>query len=573
MTNPLLQLAFSMQRNKGVYALLLGSGVSRSAGVPTGWGLMLDVIGKIAQLEGETPTDPVQWYTGKYGKKPLYDDLLAKVANTPAERQGYLKPYFEFPDGDEKGKPTRAHRAIAQLMKNGSIRVVVTTNFDRLLEQALTEIGVTPAVIANSDQAKGALPLVHQQHCIIKVHGDYLDTRIRNVSDELKQYEPEMDALLDQVFDAFGLVICGWSGEWDQALRAALERSPNRRFSTYWATQGTLSEKGARLLEHRQGQTIPIADADQFFGELQDKVEALEKIENAQHPMTARLAVETLKKYLPNPLHRIQAEDLIQNELERIATQIRDQRFNNNESVDNATEQQRMQFYCSICETLTALGVVAGAYADTAFEPVLFQTMDSLLRMASNESGYTVWNNLKYLPAQFWFYAVGIGAAQKGRFDLLKRWLLKTVPDSYNPERRVHLLERLHAQRVIENREAKTLIGDERNAASSRLLLQNMLPALNAAILSLEVDRVFEQLEFYVSMGLWVHARRNQGEEKKDTALGYWNRNHCGWDQYLYELTQADSETQVAITALFGSEEDRKACLRHLNRAKESFWP
>lgn len=35
--DPTTQIAFSMFENKGVYAVLLGSGVSRSAGIPTGW--------------------------------------------------------------------------------------------------------------------------------------------------------------------------------------------------------------------------------------------------------------------------------------------------------------------------------------------------------------------------------------------------------------------------------------------------------------------------------------------------------------------------------------------------------
>ena len=33
----LTTLAFSMYSNKGAYALLLGSGISRSAHIPTGW--------------------------------------------------------------------------------------------------------------------------------------------------------------------------------------------------------------------------------------------------------------------------------------------------------------------------------------------------------------------------------------------------------------------------------------------------------------------------------------------------------------------------------------------------------
>jgi hypothetical protein len=37
MVDPMLSLAFSVHSNKGVFALLLGSGVSRASGIPTGW--------------------------------------------------------------------------------------------------------------------------------------------------------------------------------------------------------------------------------------------------------------------------------------------------------------------------------------------------------------------------------------------------------------------------------------------------------------------------------------------------------------------------------------------------------
>lgn len=37
MIDPILNLAFSVQNNKGVYALLLGSGISRSAEILTSW--------------------------------------------------------------------------------------------------------------------------------------------------------------------------------------------------------------------------------------------------------------------------------------------------------------------------------------------------------------------------------------------------------------------------------------------------------------------------------------------------------------------------------------------------------
>ena len=49
----LVTLTFSVQSNKGVYALLLGSGISSAAGIPTGWEVVLDLIRKLAAVHGE----------------------------------------------------------------------------------------------------------------------------------------------------------------------------------------------------------------------------------------------------------------------------------------------------------------------------------------------------------------------------------------------------------------------------------------------------------------------------------------------------------------------------------------
>ena len=68
MVDPILSLAFSMQSNRGVYALLLGSGVSRAAEIPTGWDITLDLVRKLACSVGEEcKPDPEQWFLEKCG--------------------------------------------------------------------------------------------------------------------------------------------------------------------------------------------------------------------------------------------------------------------------------------------------------------------------------------------------------------------------------------------------------------------------------------------------------------------------------------------------------------------------
>src|SRR5436853_6330035 len=96
MTDPLLSLAFALHSNKGVFALLLGSGRSRAAQIPTGWEVVLDLIRKVAALDGSNAEpDPAAWYRAKFHHEPHYSEVLQSIAHTPIERQQLLKTYFE----------------------------------------------------------------------------------------------------------------------------------------------------------------------------------------------------------------------------------------------------------------------------------------------------------------------------------------------------------------------------------------------------------------------------------------------------------------------------------------------
>jgi SIR2-like domain len=234
MIDPFIQLAFNIHSSPGVFALLLGSGVSRSAEIPTGWEVMLELIRKVAALESaDCEPDPEKWYAECHGEEPNYSSLLDRLAPTPALRQQLLRSYFE-PTEDERdqGKklPTRAHHAITSLVRSGALRVIITINFDRLIETALEAGGITPTIISSPDDVDGATPIVHAGCTVIKVHGDYLDTRIKNSPSELECYDERMDRLLDRVLDDFGLIVCGWSAQYDTALRTAIRRAPSRRY-------------------------------------------------------------------------------------------------------------------------------------------------------------------------------------------------------------------------------------------------------------------------------------------------------------------------------------------------------
>ncbi|MFG0678590.1 SIR2 family protein [Delftia sp. WSY_7] len=440
MIEPSSTLAFSMHANKGVYALLLGSGISRAARIPTGWEITIELVRKVAALQkADCEPDPAMWFQGEMEKQPDYSDLLDMVAKTPAERQQLLRSYWEPTETErEEGAklPTRAHRAIADLVKLGYVRVLLTTNFDRLMEMALHDVGIQPVVLSTTDQIEGAMPLIHTPCTIIKIHGDYLDTRIKNTPEELATYPEPFNRLLDRVFDEFGLIVAGWSADWDVALRDAITRAPYRRFSTFWASRGEPSEKARELIARRGGLLVNIADADTFFGTLSEQVQALEEF-SRPHPLSTGMAVATLKKYLSEPKYRIALDDLVKREVDSVSQVLQGEAFDvNSRDTSGAAVLAHLQRYEAASTTLIHLAFVAGQWSDGGQLAPWLKAMVKLAQSRAN-SGLSLWIDLQRYPATLLLYAFGLGAVANARWEALNKLFEVQVQSVHREDKRV----------------------------------------------------------------------------------------------------------------------------------------
>jgi hypothetical protein len=412
--DPALGLAMAMQAGHGRFALLLGSGVSMPSGIPTGWGVVNDLAMRLAIAEGaaELPEDPIEWFIQSQGSAPDYSGLLEALAPTAGQRRDLLSGYFEPSAADREAglkQPTAAHRAIAGLVSRGVVRVIVTTNFDRLLEQAIQAAGVEPIVVATPDAARGTIPLAHTRCTVIKVHGDYLDPNIKNTVGELDSYEPALDALLDRVFDDYGLVICGWSATWDRALRNAILRSPNRRYAAYWAGVGDLSTEAERVIAHRDATLVNVQDADSFFTTLAARIDSLDDLARRGAVGIDVIAAQA-KRLLPDPVNRIRLIDTAMDAVERSLATIDFDGNRNGQSVpEYVAKAAEIE---SATGELSAIHAVLGAFADRADHHALIRR--SLERSAAPTrtlmGGLTAWINLRGYPTLLGLYSAGIGA-------------------------------------------------------------------------------------------------------------------------------------------------------------------
>ena len=550
MIDPLHSLAFSIQANPGVYAVLVGSGVSRSARIPTGWEITLDFVCKLAKVAGETcGTDPALWYRERYGKEPDYSDLLDALTKTPAERQQLLRAYLEPSEverADGLKAPTAAHKAIASLAAKGYIRIIITTNFDRLMEAALADVGVVPTVLSSPDQVHGAMPLIHTRCCVFKVHGDYLDTRIRNTPAELENYPKEFDDLLDRILDEFGLIVCGWSAEWDTALRTAVDRAVSRRFSHFWAVRGEPGNAAKGLIERRQVQKLPIADADSFFSELDRLVEALEQF-SRPHPLSTEAAVASIKGYLAEPKHRIRLADLVSGEVDRMLDATSGPAFflQGGPAPDKNTFTARVRAYEAACETLIAMAAVGGYWVED-WHYATWQTALERLATRRRETGINLWVELQRYPATLLLYALGLGAVVAGERGLLFLGQLfgTTVHREYQKDQTA--VELLPAFCLFErgNEPAKLLEGMDRRYAPLNDWLHALLQPRFRNLVPSEsrFSYGFDRLEILMALSFAHHAKRAEG-------WGYWVPPGC----YGYRRDSRDrilKEMQSSIESL-----------------------
>lgn len=132
----LAKLALALAEGNARYAFLLGSGVSRAVGMPTGWAVLQQLIREYAlALRQDPPVDCFAWWRKFQGAEASYSVILETLAPSPSERQTLLQRFW-VPTDEERLRglkvPSAAHNAVAGLAKSRAVRMILTTNCTKL---------------------------------------------------------------------------------------------------------------------------------------------------------------------------------------------------------------------------------------------------------------------------------------------------------------------------------------------------------------------------------------------------------------------------------------------------------
>lgn len=235
-------------------SLLIGAGCSASAGIPTSAGFV-ELIKREHPQAFARATEKSYPHCMAALVSGLRRDLIVRQINA--------------------AKINWAHVAIAQLIANGYVDRVLTTNFDPLVARACALVGEFPAVY-DFAASTAFEPAAVAEKAVFHLHGQGTGFVLMNTEQECTEHSLRLGPLFQDAGRGRSWIVVGYSGDNDPVfLRlAAVERF---EYGLYWVgyldAEPTAVLRQHLLTEGKQAYFVKGHDADGFFVELAQKLD------------------------------------------------------------------------------------------------------------------------------------------------------------------------------------------------------------------------------------------------------------------------------------------------------------
>jgi len=256
------------------FAFFLGAGASKQSGIP----IASDMIRHFKeQIIAQSCPDGLksdeektkwlaeqEWYQANNSE---YCKCFEKFEPKEIGRQRYIESIIE------KREPSFGYVVLANLLAGGHINTIITTNFDDLVYSACTTFtGIRPIVYAYGVMAS-EMRLTAQRPKILKLHGDYLYSALKNTVTETAIQDANMERQLKQILSEYGLIVVGYGGGDDSVMKVLSDIS--ERNDLYWCIRRGEKINAAveTLLREKSGFLVEIEGFDEMMNEIRRIVE------------------------------------------------------------------------------------------------------------------------------------------------------------------------------------------------------------------------------------------------------------------------------------------------------------
>ena len=250
------------------FALFLGAGCSVSSGVPDAASLVRDHwLPRLRDFRSPHRKDLDAWAKEVFpnydpqSAAASYGDIMNELFLQAEERQREIESLC---DGRFPGFGYACLSALAAL-EGGRFNVVVTTNFDDLVADALYLFTqARPLVIQHESLASFIRP-TRTRPLVVKLHGDHRLSP-QNTREETQSLKDEIEKQVRTLLHDRGLIFMGYGGN-DVGIRTMLEALPAEALplGIFWVSRSEPQGAIRPWLESRNAVWVQSADFDELM--------------------------------------------------------------------------------------------------------------------------------------------------------------------------------------------------------------------------------------------------------------------------------------------------------------------
>jgi hypothetical protein len=258
------------------FAFILGAGASVQSGIPMAGHLVDRWLRELHAREDHERRPLALWATADILRIPgfvyeraveSYSEVFARrFEHRPDEGFAYLERILHGKD------PSFGYSVLAQILAGTRHRVVITTNFDNLVADALAIYTSQLPFVCGHEALAGFVRANPRRPLVVKIHRDLL-LAPKNRSDEISALADPLVGSLRTLLAGHTPIVLGYGGN-DGSLMGLLRTTlqpgdiPGGVYWTYWAGGGPPGPPVLDVVRRHGGALVPIEGFDELMMQL-----------------------------------------------------------------------------------------------------------------------------------------------------------------------------------------------------------------------------------------------------------------------------------------------------------------
>ncbi len=288
------------------FAFILGAGASRASGIPAGGELVQKWLEELHQRT-DSQDSLSDWATADNLSISGFDySRKAEFYPQIFERRFQRDPEEGYADLETvmaNKEPSFGYSVLANILDQTRHKVVITTNFDNLVADALSIYTRSYPLVCGHESLAGFVRVRLRRPLIAKIHRDLLLAPISDANG-VNHLAESWKKALSGLFSSHTPIVLGYGGN-DGSLMNFLKDMPTGSIPggilwCYRRDDGLPGERIRQLVAHHRGAIIPVLGFDDFMLQLNDSLEFDLLADTVKH------RAEERAKYYRNQVKEIQ---------------------------------------------------------------------------------------------------------------------------------------------------------------------------------------------------------------------------------------------------------------------------